>query len=421
MHRILWMASLIIAGEAIFTLPYHVARFFRPTMLRVFDFTNTELGGVQAVYGVVAMVAYLPGGALADWFSARKLMAASLVTTGAGGLYFATVPGRTGMALLFGFWGASSILLFWAALIRGTREWGGQSEQGRAFGILDGGRGLVAALMASGAVLLFKLSLPADPKLITDAQRVDAVRNIILIYTAVTLLAAMLVWFFVPESTSESLEADKGPEGAWSRVVGVVQRPTIWCQATIVVCAYVAYKGFDQYSLYAVKAYGMSETDAAGVTALGAWVRPFAAVGAGVLGDRVRSSRVVAVCFVMLIGVYGFASVHTASAGLVWLLFANVVITCIAFYGLRGVYFALFEEAKVPAAFTGTAVGLVSVIGYTPDVFVAPITGWLLDRSPGLPGFQHLFVFLGAFAVVGLVATLLFQRVTPRSGEHEAR
>ena len=47
-QRGLVIFSLICAGEAIFTLPYHVTRFFRPTFLEVFDLTATELGVAQS-------------------------------------------------------------------------------------------------------------------------------------------------------------------------------------------------------------------------------------------------------------------------------------------------------------------------------------------------------------------------------------
>ena len=119
------MASLILAGEAVFTLPYHVTRFFRPTVLEVFDLTATELGVAQASYGIVAMVAYFFGGPMADRFPAHKLLAVSLWLTASGGLYLATFPGYYGVMLLWGFFGASTIFLFWAALIKATRAWGG--------------------------------------------------------------------------------------------------------------------------------------------------------------------------------------------------------------------------------------------------------------------------------------------------------
>ena len=92
LRRILIIIALVIAGEMVFGLPFHTGRFFRPTMLDVFGFTNTQLGDLFAVYGVTAMLTYFPGGALADHFSARKLIALSLLTTGAGGLFMASIP-----------------------------------------------------------------------------------------------------------------------------------------------------------------------------------------------------------------------------------------------------------------------------------------------------------------------------------------
>ena len=69
MKRIVLMLALVIAGEIVFGLVFNVPRFFRPTMLQVFEISNTQLGDMFAVYGVAAMIAYFPGGALADRFS----------------------------------------------------------------------------------------------------------------------------------------------------------------------------------------------------------------------------------------------------------------------------------------------------------------------------------------------------------------
>jgi sugar phosphate permease len=101
-HRWLVIACLILAGEVIFSLPFHIARFFRAPLLEVFAFSNADLGDVFAVYGITAMLAYVPGGALADRFSPRALLSASLFGTAAGGLYMARLPGFFGMCVLFG-------------------------------------------------------------------------------------------------------------------------------------------------------------------------------------------------------------------------------------------------------------------------------------------------------------------------------
>ncbi len=149
---------------------------FRPTLLDVFDITNLQLGTAFAFYGVVAMVAYLPGGPIADRFSARKMMTIALLVSALGGIYYATVPGIAGLKVLFAFWGLTTILLFWAAMIRATREWGGDEDQGKAFGILDGGRGLLAAVLASATVAVFAALLPDDAATATLEQKAAALK-----------------------------------------------------------------------------------------------------------------------------------------------------------------------------------------------------------------------------------------------------
>ncbi len=420
MHRFLYMFGLILAGEAVFALPFHVARFFRPAVLDVFQLTNTELGAAQAVYGVCAMLAYFPGGPLADRFPARKLLAFSLWTTAAGGVYMATIPGYAGALLLWGFFGITTILFFWAALIRATRDWGGSDRQGRAYGLLDGGRGLLAAALASAAVVFFGLLFPDGTEAASVEERRAALVAVIYGYTIVTALAGAFVWFVLhdgPPAGEADLERWRpGGEDLRHHVRRVLGMPAVWLQAAVVVCAYVAYKGFDNYSLYAVQVYGMSDVEAARLVALGAWLRPVAALGAGVLGDRYGVARMCVVCFAGLLVSYGFLALDTPAAASAWVLLANVLVTSAAMFGLRGLYFALLEEARIPAAVTGTAVGLVSVIGFTPDIFVAWVGGMLLDASPGLAGHRHFFAFLAVFAAAGIVASAaLLVRVRRRA------
>ena len=225
----MFMLGLILAGEAVFALPFHVARFFRPTVLEVFMLSNTELGAAQGVYGILAMIAYFLGGPLADRFPARKLLAMSLWTTAAGGLYMATFPGYRGALILWGFFGVTTILLFWAALIRATRDWGGHDSQGRAYGLLDGGRGLLAAVLASIAVVAFGLAFPEGYSSASLEQKQDALRVIIYGYTAVTAAAGVFVWLVISDGHSSD-EADleewkPHTESVWVHIIRVLRIP----------------------------------------------------------------------------------------------------------------------------------------------------------------------------------------------------
>ncbi len=395
---------LILAGEAIFALPFHVARFFRPTLLEVFNFSNADLGDVFAVYGITAMLAYFPGGTIADRFSARRLLTFSLIATSVGGLYMASVPGFLGMSVLFAYWGVTSILLFWAALIRSTREWGGDLSQGSAFGILDGGRGLLAAGLASIAVVIFGTMFTLEPELVGSNDKRAALTMVIYFYTAVTFAAGIVAWVLVPDTPRS---ANSGQSQTMSNVRAVLREPVIWVQALIVICAYCGYKGLDNYALYAAEVLGMSDVDAAGFTTSNAYIRPIAAVAAGFAADRLNASRTMALLFLVVTGSYGYLGFAAPLGGGGVLLYANIIISFAGVYGLRGVYFALLQETQVPPHLTGSAVGLISLVGFTPDIFFAAIGGRLLDNTPGLAGHQHYYLLLGSIMILGIIASVL--------------
>ena len=377
-------------------------------------FSLAPHGTTLGVTGVLAMAAFFFGGPIADRYPIHKLLAFSLWSTAAGGLYMSTFPDYRGAIVLWGFFGVSTIILFWAALIRACRDWGGHTEQGRAYGLLDAGRGLLGAILASLGVLLFSLSFPDGYAAASDADKTEALRSIILAYTGVTAAAGVLVWFVITDGhPPEEPELDEWipeKESTSRHIARVLSIPAVWLQALIILCAYVSYKGFDNYTLFAVQAYGLDEVEAARIATIGAWVRPFAAIAAGLVGDRIRASRTIAYLFALLLASHLFFALTTPIPGAAWVILTNILLTCIAIYGFRGLYFALFEEAHVPAAVTGTAVGFVSVIGYTPDIFVTLVAGILIDRSPGLAGHQQFYLFLAAFALIGLIASMALAR-----------
>jgi len=113
---------LILAGESIFILPFVLARVFRPTFLDVFQLNNFQLGTCFSIYGIVAFVSYLFGGTLADKFKPRILIALALFLTALGGVLMATYPSYSTMKILFGYWGFTTIFLFWGAMIKFRRR-----------------------------------------------------------------------------------------------------------------------------------------------------------------------------------------------------------------------------------------------------------------------------------------------------------
>jgi len=422
--RSLTMLSLILAGEAVFILPYHPGRYFKTRILSTFGIDEFQFGQLGAVYGAVAMACYLLGGPLADRFSPRKLMSVSLVATGLGGLYMSTIPSFGGLYVLFAFWGATTILAFWAPLIRATRQWGGEQGQGRAFGILDGGRGLASALLATIAVHAVGMMVGgSDP-----ASDAAAIRTVLISYGTCCFAAAACVWFFVPDPkpvasrTADERRTDRAL--ALRRLAFVVRSPAVWLQTVVIIAAYSTFRMFDNYGLYSEDAFGLTPDDSEDLIAYLSYMRVAAALAAGWIADRfLKVAPSIQLCFGLLIAAYAVFLFVPPIHGVVWLLIANMAVSCAAFYGLRGIYFALLEESGTPRELTGTAVGVICFVGFTPDIFMPLLTGWLIReaRASGnvLAGYDQIFWFLIVLSLIGLLAAAALRRLAlqRRKGE----
>ncbi|MEO0447460.1 MAG: MFS transporter [Verrucomicrobiota bacterium] len=414
-QRTVHILALILAGEAIFFLPFVISRVFRPTFLEVFGLTNFQLGTLFSVYGTVAMIAYFPGGLLADRLEARKLLGLALGLTALGGMMWLRVPDLGAMKGLYAYWGLTTILLFWAALIRATREWGGDATQGLAFGLLDGGRGLFTAVMGTLMVAVFAWLLPGDVEQVSPEEKEAAFRSVIFVYGILVVVVAAFVWFALPRTGAKSEE--RVLHASWVGIREVIALPTVWLQALILICAYIGFQSTNDFSLLAQDALELDEVEAAKVGTISLWMRPLAAILGGVLADRYGSIRMTLISFgCLLIGSVAIALGILQPGGI--MVFAVIVITTSAgIFALRGLYYAIMQEGNVPMALTGSAVGVVSVIGYTPDIFMGPWMGHLLDVSPGELGHQHVFALVAGFAAIGGAATMAYGRLARGMGQ----
>ena len=403
------------AGEGVFTLPFLLARIFRPTFLEVFQLDNLQLGTLYSTYGIIALVSYLLGGTLADKYEPRKLMGTALCLTALGGLVLAQFPNFNQLQWLYGYWGFSTTFLFWSAMIKATRNWGGKSSQGKAFGFLEGGRGTVAASIGALGIFIFALLIPEDVISTSFTQKREAFRTVILYTSAMIMLVGVMVFFFLENTKQVDKEANFILNNSFQTILKVSRIPAVGLLIVIVLCAYCGYKVTDILSLYAAEIMLFNEVDAAKVGSYQMYLRPLICVVIGFAADKSSSSKWLVRGFgLLLCGALLFASGQVIAPLSGFFIF-SLIMTAIATYGLRTLYFASIQEGHIPYAFTGTAVGIISVVGYTPDIFMGPVMGFLLDNYPGLLGHQLVFLLLAIFAFIGMLASLRFKALINKS------
>ena len=404
---------MILSGELIYILPYFLPRVFRPTFLAVFDLNNIELGSLFSVYGSVAFFSYIFGGTFADKFLPRKLIATSLILTSLGGFVLMYYPSFMILQILYGYWGFTTVFLFWGAMIKGTRIWGGSQNQGQAFGFLDGGRGLTAALMGSVGVFIFSFFLPEDVISSSIKERQDAFQSVILFSSIMVALIGVLVYFFMKTKTEKGVFQSDNTHSL-NNILAVLKLETVWLLMIIILCAYFGYKVTDIYSLYASDVMGYDEVNSANIGSLQLYLRPIACFAIGFLADKTNGiSWIIKGFFVMLTGSVLFASGILVADQYI-LFFISLIILALGTYAIRALYFAILKEGDISLALTGTAVGVISLSGYTPDIFAGPLMGYFLDKFPGIEGHQYVYVFLGLFSIIGLIASSRFARITKK-------
>jgi hypothetical protein len=179
---------------------------------------------------------------------------------------------------LYGFWGVSTLIIFWAPFIKATRNLGPDTEQGRLFGFLEGGRGVFGFLIGMFTLFVFK-EMGEGPTGLMWVINISAV---------VTIAAGLTVWLMFedppPGMASESL---------FQNFSGALKTPQVWVIGLIIFCGYGLFASQSYITPYmtgvmgAVVTYGvlMGILRTYGVQAIGA---PVSGMVAPVLSSASR-------------------------------------------------------------------------------------------------------------------------------------
>jgi MFS family permease len=295
--------------------------------------------------------------------------------------------------------------------------WGSKNGQGKAFSFLDGGRGLVAASFASIGILVISFFAKEAIESYPFEERQDIFQRVIWAFTGIVFLISLIV-FFGLEPKEKSNDEGEREKINWTQLKELLSIPSIYFMMLIILTGYSGYKVSDVFSQYAKDVMGFEEIRAAGVGTLLLYIRPLLGLILGFLADRTKPILMLGVGFIfMILGSILMAS-GTIGPSLIPYFFVSIIATSIGIYSIRCLYFAIMDEAKIPVLLTGTAVGLVSVIGYTPDIFMGPIIGYFLDTYPGELGHQYLFGFIASVGIVGLVSSVIIMRLSKFKKRH---
>lgn len=393
----LTLLAICIAGGVIFKIAFLRDVYYVP-MQEAFNATNTQLGLMMTAFAVTQFIAYLPGGWLVDVFPVKYLVPLSLISTGVIGFYLATYPPFTHVLVIQALFGITITLLFWEAMIKGVRMLGNQSEQGRLFGLLEGGRGLFSTIVSFASLYVF--SKFGEGKMGLQAT--------IIFYSVVLVVLGVVTYFLIEKN---EVEGKVNAKEALQGLVSVAKLPKVWVAGAIVFFGYSFYNGLGYLTPYLTEQCGMSVKMGAALSIVRTYLIAFlAAPIGGIIADKMGSTiKYLKFAFVIgagLTAVYFVIPSGENTVGIVvivMLLLATVTMT------IRGTYYATGDEIKTPIVLAGAVAGILSIVGNTPDLFIFTLYGSFLDKYPGLLGYRLVFACMVVFALLGLGACFLLK------------
>jgi len=409
LRKYLTIVALGLAGGSIYFLPYIKFVFYDAQLLSM-GITNVQSGLLMTVYTVVNMVLYIPGGILADKFSAKKSIILSLVATSLLACVYAfTMKNFAVSMIVYLALSFSTAFVFWSALMKAVRIIGTEEEQGFLYGVYYACNGITNALTNAFALTFFNSA---------GGDMTVGFFRAVLSGGSVAVLAAIMLGILMKENKETVVKTSEEDKFKFSDVGKVLRSPVVWIASFVIFCGDGIYTSVSYFNPYLTEVVGITPADSSFISVIRNGLMLLAPVG-GLLADKVFKSTCKWLITAFLIVAALFASVMmipssiNATAASVYTLVPSAVGMM-----LYGVIFSVMSEAGIPRALTGTAIGIASIIGYAPHSLYSLIFGGMLDKWGG-GGYNYIFIFLIASCIVGAVFTYLVRKLGLKSQKEQ--
>lgn len=408
------LCVLILGGGTIFKLSSLKDAFYVP-MQQYLHLTHTQIGMALSVYGLVQTFGYTFSIYISDRFSKKIMLPFSMIAIGLTGLYFSTFPSYKGILCIYALLAIFGEVTYWPVLLKAVRLLGTKDEQGRMFGFLEAGRGVVDTIVAFSALGIFALL----------GKGATGLRGSIIFYSIMPIIIGIISYFLLEDDEIRDVD-DNGnkiskSKASFQGMVKALKMPEIWVVAFTIFSVYCVYCGLTYFIPFLKDIYGMPVTlvgaygiiNQYGLKMIGGPVGGFMADKKFKSPSRYLNAAFVAAAVAMVVIIFIPHQSLNIYAGMAITLGYGAII-----FTMRAIFFAPVEEIQVPREVSGAAMSICSLIGYMPSMFAFTLYGNLLDRAPGIAGYKHVFMCMTGFAVMGFfISRVLVKMVKRKNAE----
>lgn len=397
--------TLMLGAGTIYKLGFMKDAFYVP-MQEFMGLSHTQIGVAMSVAGWISTFGFLAAILVVDRISKKILIPVSLMGICVSGLFLSSFPSYPVFLLIYCLLAIFADMLYWPTMLKTVRLLGNEDEQGRMFGILEAGRGLMDTIVAFCALGIFSAM----------GSTAAGLRAAILFYAILPGVISIVAFFLLDNDKKEEapVKTEKSEKKNDGTILRALKNKNIWLVSFNVFFVYSVYCGLTYFIPFLSDAYALP----AALVGVYGIINQYALkmlggpIG-GFVTDKVLHSatKYLSICFVIvacMLGVFAFLPHQSMSV----ILGMIITLTISAFlFSMRAIFFAPMDEVKVPRDITGSAMSIGSFVGYLPGAFMYAVYGGILDKVPGVAGYRIVFIVMACFAVVGALLSAYILRV----------
>ena len=386
---------LMLGAGTIYKLGFLKDAFYVP-MQEFMGLSHTQIGTAMSIAGLISTFSFLTAIGITDKVSKKIMIPFSLI-------WLSTFPSYPVFLLIYCLLAICADMLYWPTMLKTVRLLGTEDEQGRMFGIMEAGRGLMDTIIAFGALGIFSAM----------GSTAAGLKMAILFYSIVPGVIGIIMYFMLepddapaptPVQTQENASSAK--EKNTSGIMRTLKNKNIWLVSFNIFFVYSVYCGLTYFIPFLEEAYALPAAlvgvygiiNQYGLKMLGGPVGGF--ITDKILHSATKYLRIAFVIVGVIVAV--FAMLPHKSMGIFLGMFITLTISACV-YSMRAIFFAPMDEVHVPREITGSAMAMGSFIGYLPGSFMYAVYGGILDKFEGLFGYRIVYLMMAAFAAGGFV------------------
>lgn len=386
-----------------YSFPY-VRYVFYDQQIAAMHITNAQSGYLMTIYSMAMMASMIPGGILADKVSVKKSLVWSILGSVIMIVIYALTMNFTVACFVWLAVGLTTNFAFWCAITKAVGMTGNKDQQGFCYGFYYASSGIISAIL--NAICLYASSFKKDPA--------ESFIVAMWVMAAGTLIAALLVIFCFKEKEGDFSTSED--EKFKIKYIGtVLKNPLTWLVSLLVFCSYGLYTSVSYFSPYLTDVLGISLVSSSVISIVRSNLMNLLSPLGGYFVDKVfkSSTKWYVTAFGITSAIYIGVMLMPAGIGSGMATFISLLPSAIAMM-LYGVIWSCLRECKFSPIYTGTIIGIASIIGYLPDSFYYVIFGNWMDKY-GNNAYKMIFGFLLTTAIIGMIASIIIHKISHKN------